>query len=169
MPHLYDLSLPIPIGLKELINQGNPTFTPNGNTQTAPAGYYGGVTVQGVALNIATGSITPTTLGTYYVDGVAYSSSWYQGIVPVPAGATKIIAVILTNGANPNTSQYSANATYAFPTGYADGISSGTPAVLIASNGTWSSIQWGGNLSLSTSSINVPVYDYTYNYVLLFV
>ena len=144
-------------------NQGSPTFTPNGNAISLPAGYYGGGTVDAVAVKLTTGAPTVSTSeGTFYLINGTSQSAYYV-TVPVPSGATEILAVFIVG-----TGAYYADSGWAAPRGAADG-QNGASLAWWAESGT--SFESGGSLSLNTTAIVVPIanatatYAYTVYYV----
>ena len=142
-------------------NQGSPTFTPTGNVQTGPAGYYGGLTVDGVVVKVATGSATSaaTTSTFYNTSGTAETA--YPLSIPVPSGATEILAVFAGMG-----SVSGGDAAMASMSGYLNGGTGGPPPTAPQANcvcmgwssaSAWTFFESGGALSASTTGITLPV------------
>lgn len=143
-------------------NQGSPTFTPNGNIQTGAAGYYGGVTVDAVAVKVTHGTATSGAQSTFDNYGGG-TSTLYTLTVPVPAGATEILAVVCTDTANIT------NTITGMPEGYADGTNS-TVLMFMMWSGSWWQVISGGSLSISTSSIVLGSNgSATFNYTVFYV
>ena len=127
-------------------NQGSPTFTPSASAITLPAGYYGGGTVDAVAVKVASGSETSTSVisGFTVVNGSTVNQ--YQLSIPVPPGATAIIAVLWGFQSN------NGNGIVAFSAGYADG----QDATCVCASEAYS-FQLAAPLELGTGGILLPV------------
>lgn len=163
-------------------NQGSPTFTPNGSTQTGPAGYYGGITVNPVGVKVASGTATTDSANsTFSLYGNVSNTS--TGVtIPVPSGATEILMVIVNFPINTGSypfpgSQNDSFYTVASPSGYLDGATSSIIATSSQYNtGTSPNLlNYISNsaLSIGISGIHLPVssnsFSQTVHYTVLYV
>ncbi len=131
----------------EQTNRGSVTVTPKGNTQTFASGWYPSLAVQGVAVQVATGSANATAGVTFYETG-GTAVVLEPIVIPVPVGATAILFVV----AYPAVGVW----TTAAPAGWLDGTNAATVAYVQNEGTAVYYIEAGGALSLTTSSIVVP-------------
>lgn len=135
-------------------NNGSATVTPNGDTQTLASGYYSGVTVNPVSVQLATGTVTASTSTDTFVYTDSSTTTSYYLSIPVPSGATQIIAV-QAGGQFSSGSATETDILAATPNGWAGGSTANAVAALGGGSGI-SLFASGGALALSTSGITLP-------------
>lgn len=141
-------------------NNGSPTYTPNGNTQTGAAGYYGGVTVDAVTVKVATYSLTSSAATTTFYNTSGSAVTDYSLAVPVPSGATEILAVWILYPAS-GTDEINAVAT---PSGYADTSTATCVCYAYGSSAGPIPFEVGGALSIGVTGTTLPVGDPSASY-----
>lgn len=123
-----------------------------------------------LAVKAQSGTVTSSSAtGTFTEYGGTSLTSAYTATIPVPSGATQIIGVLTAqyDATTPPAAQGDAfSMTNAMAAGYADGATASILAVMAvgtANNYTDNySVIAGGDLSISTSSIVLPVREASY-------
>lgn len=131
-------------------NQGAPAYTPTGNTQTGPAGYYTGLTVDGVGASRYQTAITSASSVSSFNNYTGGTLSKYALNIGSISGATKILAIMAWSGSSGLLTLVNVSGGFGPWVGDAEGSTD----IAYTQDGNVYTV--GGAMSLTPSSVIIP-------------